>query len=556
MSRNFLTPEVLEVAYSLMAGLNCARSLTVAILIRNSEWMQLVNMTACPSDYATAEDYLRAAAASDFLRKLDSQIDEVDRGEATFQKWLEAERACFNTNRRINEIADFGTLHGIPCDARILEFFQDVKRNLLWLVGSGPSPTFEGRFGPGATMSDMSGYTSIPNKMSTNPTLTSSALFYSVPWTGTKWAAACAARGDAPSIVRGNAYFTVKKTALIFRPCAKEPSLNGYYQLGLGRQLRKSLKARGIDLEDGQDVHRQVACAASKSGEFCTIDITSASDTLCSALVRLGMPSGWLNHLSDLRSPFTRVKGTWYRLEKFSSMGNGFTFELETAIFAAICLSVAPWLTPGKDMWVYGDDIIVPSETAQDVIWALKFCGFTTNQRKTYTSGYFRESCGGDFFDGRAVRPYYLKELPNEPQHFISIANGIRRLASNFGQDSRLFADLRRSWFKCLDFIPSAIRQCRGPEELGDLVIHDSEDRWTTRWRANCIRYVRVYRPATFRGFSFARFDEHVQLASALYGVVLYPQKPKRGWADGYDGRLLIGRDGVTGYKVGWLPYS
>lgn len=556
MSRTFLTPEVLEVAYSLMAGLDCARSLTVTILIRNNEWMQLVSMTARPSDYDSAENYLRAAAATDFLRKIDSTIDGVNRSEATFQKWLEAEQSCFITNRRINEIYDFGTLYGKPVEPKIEEFLQDLKVNLLWLMGSGPPQEIEGRFGPGATMSDMSGWTSVPHKMSSIPTLTPSALFYKIPWIGTKWAAACAARGDVCETVRGNSYFTVNKTALVYRPCAKEASINGFYQLGLGRTLRKNLYKRGIDLKNGQKIHRQVACAASISGEFCTVDLSSASDTQCHALVTRHCPPGWVNALMDLRASFTRVDGVWYRLEKFSSMGNGFTFELETAMFAAICLSVAPWLIPGKDLWVYGDDIIVPTEIAQDVLWALKFCGFTPNLRKTFTEGPFRESCGGDFFDGQAVRPYYLEELPDEPQEYISLANGIRRLALSFGQDSRLFADLRRCWFKCLDFIPSAIRQCRGPSELGDLTINDCETRWTTRWRANGIRYIKVYRACSFKGWSFARFDPDVQYAAALYGVVLAPRKHKRGWPDGYDNRTVIARDGVTGYKVGWLPYS
>lgn len=556
MSVDFLTPEVQEVALSLMAGLNCARSLTVAVMIREREWEQLVKLKCNPTHYSCADSYLRAAAATDFLRKLDSSLPSVDREAATFEKWLQAEQECFRTNKLLYEFLDFGTIHGSPAEDAVVEFFDRLRKNLLWLIGSGPDPSFDGRFGPGATMSDMSGRTTVPHKMSTNPTLTTSALYYMVPWTGTKWAAACAARGDEISIVRGNSYFTVNKTALTHRPCAKEPSLNGYYQLGLGRELRNRLKGRGIDLDDGQDVHRRVACAASQSGEFCTIDLTSASDTLCHALVKLALPPKWFDHLMDLRSPFTRVNGRWYRLEKFSSMGNGFTFELETAIFTAICMALDPGLTPGEDLWVYGDDIIVPTRLASSVLKALRFCGFTPNSDKTYISGSFRESCGGDYWDGQAVRPYYLKELPNEPQHFIALANGIRRLASNFGQGSRLFADLRRTWFKCLDFIPSAIRQCRGPEQLGDLVIHDAEERWKTRWRANCIRYVRVYRPCSFRGVSFARFDANVQLATALYGVFLYPSKPKPGWPDGYDNRMIIGRDGVSGYKVGWLPYS
>ncbi len=87
---NFLTPEVHEVALSLMASLNCPRSLKVAILIRYGEWEQLVSHKCVPSDYCDADSYLRAAAATDFLRKLDSPIPGVDREANTLINWREA----------------------------------------------------------------------------------------------------------------------------------------------------------------------------------------------------------------------------------------------------------------------------------------------------------------------------------------------------------------------------------------------------------------------------------------------------------------------------------
>ena len=555
---DFLTPEVREIALSLMAGLNCARSLTVSSLIRHGEWEQLVKLECSPSDYCCAEDYHRAASATGLLRKLDSRIEGIDAEQATFNKWLEAEQQCYLTNRRLFEIMDFGTLDGLPVHDGILDFIKGYRKNLLSLIGSGPDPCFSGRFGPGATVSDMSCWTTVLHKMSSTPTFTPSALPYLIPWVGSKWGMACANRGDDPISVLGNEYFTVNKQATIKRPCAKEPSINGFYQLGLGREMRRRLKYSGIDLDDGQDTHRQVACLASKSEEFCTIDLSSASDTVCRALVKLVMPLGWYNHLEDLRSPYTYVKSTnhWYRLEKFSSMGNGYTFELETALFAALVMTCRPGLVPGHDLWVYGDDIICPTESARDVLCALRFFGFTPNLSKTFISGPFRESCGGDFYNGQAVRPFHIKELPNEPQQYIALANGLRRLAYSNCQGSSLFSDIRHSWFRCLDNLPGDIRRCRGPDALGDLVIHDDESRWSTRWRPNCIRYVRVYRPAHYKGWSMMRFDPDVQYAGALYGVRLTPLKPNPKWPEGFDFRNIVGRDGVEGYKVGWVPYS
>jgi hypothetical protein len=249
-------------------------------------------------------------------------------------------------------------------------------------------------------------------------------------------------------------------------------------------------------------------------------------------------------------------KGGWHRLEKFSSMGNGFTFELETAVFTAICMSVMPDPLPGFNLWVYGDDIIVPSDLSGDVIAALRFCGFTPNQRKTFTEGMFRESCGGDFFDGQPVRAHFMKEYPNEPQKWIALANGIRRVIDSFGSQSRRVPRLRKAWFRVLDQIPANVRACRGPQELGDLVIHDEEDLWIFRWRNGLSRrWIRVYRPASFRGVRFGRYDPDVQMAAALYGVFLRRTSSKPSLVFD-DNRMLVKRDGVAGYKVGWVPYS
>jgi len=553
-----LTSEMHKVALNLMEGLDSARSLTVAIMLRYEEWDQLVNLSCDPHLYVDAQSYYRDTCATDFLRKVELTIPGIDPEAAAIEKWWAAERKCFETNRRLNEISDFGTLSGVPVRSEIAEFFSDLRENFIWLVGERPPETFDGFFGPGATLSDGVDCCTVPHKMSSLPTLTTSALYYLVPWTGTKWATACAARGEGQQFVPGNKFFTVPKTALTRRSCAKEPSINGYFQLGLGRVMRARLKSRGIDLDHGQNLHRQVACKASITGGFCTIDLSSASDTVATSLVRIAATPAWHSVLADLRSRVTEINGKRIVLEKFSSMGNGFTFELETTLFTAIALTVAPWLTPGKDLFVYGDDIIVPTSVSSDLIWALRFCGFIPNQDKTFVAGPFRESCGGDFFLGEPVRAHFVKELPCEPQEWISLANGIRRIIENFRLYPSVSARLRKCWFSVLDAIPADVRRCRGPEDLGDLVIHDDEQHWRTRWRSSQIRYVQVYRPARWLKVTFARFDPDIQLAAALYGVVLSPRNPvkMKKWPEGQDFRGVPVRDGVMGYKVGWVPYS
>lgn len=554
--------QVMDLALSFYEELDCPRSLTAALLLRYGEFDQLVRLATDPLDYEDSRAYISAAAATDFLRKFDGFDLDVDLERDAIEKWYANEASCLKTNLRLMPYLTGVCLPGEHLDERICSFIKSVRKNIVRLIGERPPSTWEGAFGPGATVSDVSTHSTVPDKMSSVPTLTPNALFHLVPWTGTKWAEASAALGRKPMVVRGNSFFTVPKTSVSKRACAKEPSLNGFYQLGLGRVMKQRLARGGFDLYIGQDVHRRVACTASRSGLMATIDLSSASDTVATSLVKLLLPHAWYTTLNSLRSPFTVIDGRTVLLEKFSSMGNGFTFELETVIFASIALAAVPNGTPGGcvrfdtdgphkgNVFVYGDDIIVPTESAKDVLGALRFFGFTPNEEKTFVSGVFKESCGGDFFDGHPVRPIYLRSVPDGPEKFIALANQISSLMERLPHPSRM----RRCWFRVLDCIPTPIRRCRGPKALGDICIHDIEENWRTRVR-DSIRYVRVYKPSSHRKVRWNGFAHDVQWAAALYGIYLHP--PLGAWdRTSDDGRYLVPREGVEGYSIGYVAYS
>jgi len=556
-----LTQDVQAVVLSLMEGLATPRALTVSILLRYGEWGEIFRLEIDPKRYMCSEKLFADYQATSFLKKLDGlTVPGVDPEAAAVEKWWEAERMCFCTNRKLDEYVDSGDL--ILHDDDLGRSLLSVRTWVTALLGRAPKD-LDGFFGPGATLSDLSRMTTVCDKMSSLPTLTPDQWPLLSTWVGTKWGQAYLSRrregrlgcgADDFDLVRGNIFFCAPKTALVSRPCAKEPSLPAFYQLGLGRVMRRRLKERGIDLEKAQDTHRRVACAASLSGESATIDLSSASDTISRLLVKAVFPKDWYEQLYLLRSPMTFIQGHWVRLEKFSSMGNGYTFELETVLFAAIAMSVCHDCVLGRDVHVYGDDIIVPTRHAQGVCDLLQKLGFRLNKEKTFLEGSFRESCGGDYFNGIGVRPYSLKELPNEPQQIIAIANGLWRACSQYGAPPRRSLLARRAWFKLLDLLPVAIRCCRGPEALGDIVIHDDERFWQSRNRAS-IRYIKCYRPAQYRKVRWEGFAYDVQFAAALYGVALQPQLPTPSWGTVVT-RYLIPRDGVLGYKVGWVPYS
>jgi len=537
MTRAFLPRSVEKAVLRLFEDLATPVSLKLKMLYDAGEWDQIASQRIDPSHYLCAESYWRDASAVSILKKLKELPTSFDRKAAAERVFLESELACARTNIRLLPYLS----PGFPdSDVGVLSYVKRVQKIASGILGGCPD-NVPGRFGPGATFGDRGRLTTVPDKMSSEPTLTAGAAFYLFPWVGTLWAKAIGTSAKNLSFVQGNRFTTVPKDGEKDRGIAVEPSINLFYQLGYGRVIRQRLRNRGINLTDGQDIHRRVACEASIEGHLCTMDLSNASDTISHNLVKLCLATSgrWLEVLTDLRSPKTLFKEKWRLLEKFSSMGNGFTFELETLIFLCLILALDPTgqkLVPGSNVFVYGDDIILPVEYSNALISALSFFGMTVNKRKTFLDGPFRESCGGDFFLGVDVRPYFLKDTPCEPQQLFSLANGLRRCS-----DAR-FAFTRRSWFAVLDGIPSQLRDCRGPQGLGDLVLLDDERSWRPRWRSG-IRYFRCYRPAKYRKVSWNRFSPEVTLAGACYGVP-------------YGNGGIIPRNAVCGYKIGWVAYS
>lgn len=556
-SKDPIGREVLEVVLTMCEDFATPRALTVAILLRHREYRQLVNLTVDPSRYTDPHSYWLDVTVTSLLRKCGDLPTGIDLAAEAVSKFHLAESQCYKSNERLSPLL-FDTWSYGEGVRSVIELAR--KKIESWIGPKPPLTPLYGRFGPGATFGDRGQLVTVPDKMSSSPTLTRGALwFYLFEFTGTAWYAANQDASLEPTFIRGNRFTTVPKDGTTDRGICIEPSINVFYQLAGGKILRSRLRGAGIDLQHGQSTHRLVAREASLSGSMATIDLSSASDTVCKNLVKLLLPPDWFSFLDELRSPLTQVNGKWHYLEKFSSMGNGFTFELETLIFLAISAAIyeANGLTPviGKDLLVYGDDILVLSRFSSDVLAALRFFGFTPNPKKTFSEGPFRESCGGDFFDGVDVRPYFLKELPSEPQHYIAWANGIRRLALDESDAFRRLGLVRRCWFRILDAIPTNVRCLRGPEGLGDLVIHDDESRWITRTE-NSIRYVKCYKPARFKRIGWGHWRPDVVLAAALYGTGdgSRGRKPGEILPDSAFG--VTPRDAVLGYKVGWTAYS
>ncbi len=253
--------------------------------------------------------------------------------------------------------------------------------------------------------------------------------------------------------VGGAELFTVPKKTDIDRCACKEPDINMFLQKGVGRHIRSRLKRFGINLND-QGINRRLARLGSISEDLCTLDLSAASDSMTISCVQALLPPDWFLYLNDIRSQSVAVDGTFVRTEMFSSMGNGFTFELESLIFYVLMRTVSYFEGIPGIISVYGDDIIIPVGMYDMACFVLGEFGFSPNPDKSFSTGPFRESCGGHYHSGVDVTPFYLKRRATHLTDVIRVANQIRLWASS--DPSREFSHpaLYNIWLKLSEIVP------------------------------------------------------------------------------------------------------
>lgn len=253
---------------------------------------------------------------------------------------------------------------------------------------------------------------------------------------------------SAYKVVDSSRLTFAKKNYDISRVINTEASLEMLFQLGLGAQIEDCLgEWFNISLSKQPTINRHLAKTGSLYGDFATIDLKSASDLISTNFVSWFLPPCLFKTLDSVRAKRITLPGDdVLELETFSTMGNGFTFPLQTLVFS--CIVEAAYEELGLPTWnfgavpafsVFGDDIICVSSAYEKLLSLLEWCGFTVNKTKSFNSGCFRESCGQDFFKGRDVRGIYIKKAWHET-HYYSIFNRLSRwsLRNNVNLDPAL----------------------------------------------------------------------------------------------------------------------
>lgn len=436
--------------YAVCYSANSPRSLALWLMFKYNEHEQLVNHELVAGDYHIpnpcitskhpvwqkcpkdgVERFSNDYFCSEYLKKYKGLNLDVDTRRVALQKFISSEVACRISNMRIHA-THYNAFVAKPrgydaiisiASRKISSILGDFSFEAVWQQcgwGKGATTTLSGSSATidNKVCEDQISVTStcwkyFSNAVSDNYAfLSARGLDVSGP--------ACLVESEF-QILPGGRLDTVPKNAKTDRIIHIEPTANMFMQKGVGDHIRRRLLRCGVNLND-QRFNQLAAQRCYITGE-CTVDLSAASDTICIALVYELLPIEWASYLDDLRSKIYSVvlhptgdpekdKVERFLFNKWSSMGNGYTFELESLIFYALTKAVLEYNGSDERVLVYGDDIIMPSKYLTQLRNLFSFVGFTINEEKTHADENFFESCGKHYFNGCDVTPKYQKEVP------------------------------------------------------------------------------------------------------------------------------------------------
>jgi len=471
-----------EVYFALCKSIDSPQSLGCWLRYKHGEIRALAELEIEPADYLTSAAFRKDYLVTSYLSKYKDLATGIDLKAVALRKFYDSEEECSQTNRRLRQCRASGVY-----PLGLSQVLSLASRKIARLLG--PFSAFValdgGGWGPGATTDIRRRSAALDTKIIQTPiscTPRAANLFLGVVRADLHWSAAILklSPGDITTpfnfdrrtlaLTDHNVVELVPKNAKTHRVIAKEPRANGFIQKAYGDFFRGRLKRVGIDLDDqgpNQDASRRAY-----EQDLATLDLRAASDSLATELVYELLPVDWAIALSDVRSPCSLLPdGRKVNLEKFSSMGNGYTFELETLVFWALMESVRDLTSCRGQVLVYGDDIVIPRAFVHEAITCLAFCGFQTNSSKSFWDGPFYESCGKHWFQGHDVTPIYQKETIERDGSLVRAANRIIRLATKWSRGWALAPELASAWYYLRDRA-GATRSLRLPNGS------DGDDGW------------------------------------------------------------------------------
>lgn len=458
-----------EAIFNFLHSLGTPKSLAVWLLYRSGEHDQLTQLTTEPTHYLKAHDFRLDYCATSFLSKASFLKTSFNREAVALEKFEEFESLCSQTNARFMNLS-FDPLY----KGSNVWLLSAITRKIDQILGdfSGDEFVEEAGWGPGVSTLIKGAEVSAFNKFRAERGITRDLYALVSPWFKDAypgWHSIISAHSEHDNgfvFQAGNSIVTVPKNSKTDRVIAIEPGVNLWFQKAVGTMLRKRLRRVGIDLNT-QVTNQRLSKKGSKDHSLATVDFSSASDSISTEVIRAVLPPRWFQLLDACRSKIG-TKDSPRRWNKFSSMGNGFTFELESLIFFAAAQAVCELhKLPCNEISVFGDDVILPNAAFSPYSEFCEFLGFRVNPRKSYFTGEFRESCGAHWYSGVDCKPIFLKERINYVESFYKLANNVRNLSHRFGDYRYCDERFLGCWRHLFEGVPELL-QLFVPRTAGD----------------------------------------------------------------------------------------
>lgn len=241
----------------------------------------------------------------------------------------------------------------------------------------------------------------------------------------------------------------VPKTLKGPRLIAQEPVAMQYAQQSLLERFVDEIES--MDIESirftDQSVNRRMALYSSINGDYATVDLKDASDRVpfnfvSSVFHRL--PNLWKKMTACRSTKSILPNGDILHLGKWASQGSALCFPVLAVTVYTVAAYTVKQLTGlstrrtiaycNKNVFVYGDDLIIPTHILRDVIANLESIGLRVNKNKTYGGGYFRESCGMDAYRGYDVTPTRITRLPPTDVNSVDAIVSLVESSNSFHQ--------------------------------------------------------------------------------------------------------------------------
>lgn len=309
------------------------------------------------------------------------------------------------------------------------------------------------------------------------------------------------------------------------RIISREPFENQWIQQGIMRFMvdrwESAPWAGQVNFTD-QKINQKLALEASRNRLNGTIDLKEASDRVHMDLVKIlfsGVPELLLaliaSRSSRTRFPLkiSKIKGrriltsghTELKLNKFAPMGSACCFPVMASCLYSIMVAALIGLGVSfeealRQVYVYGDDVVLPCRYAEYLMAVIERYGLKVNKEKSFyrEESPFRESCGVDAINGRVVTPIRLRrcytsdmrDLRNQnPSVLVSALETANLLTAQSRLNSaEILYRWVESWLGALPYgCPSSAYLCRWVP-IGQ---EDSIPEWTIVHRGHLLKSVR-----------------------------------------------------------------